>query len=295
MASNNQGTLRVPSSSLVTRHSPLATFCCCSRARRRSSRRRRCPGCGGRHPPSKAVAGLDVAPGLEATLFASEPMMASPTNIDVDDRGRVWVCEVVNYRHRNGERPAGDRILILEDTDGDGRADKSTVFYQGRDIDSAMGICVLGNRVIVSVLAERFRLHRHRRRRQGGQEGAPLHQDRNAAARSFGPQVHLRAGRAAVLELRQPGEIGPRQKRQAGRRHFWTDGRRRRPSLSRRHGLSLRSRRQPLRGAGAQLPQQLRAGGRLVRRRVAIGQRRRRQPQRPHQLPARIRQLRLSR
>ncbi|HEV8070764.1 MAG TPA: PVC-type heme-binding CxxCH protein [Planctomycetaceae bacterium] len=102
------------------------------------------------HPASQALAGLDVAPGLEATLFASEPMMLSPTNIDVDHRGRVWVCEVVNYRHRNGERPEGDRILILEDTDGDGRADKSTVFYQGRDIDSAMGICVLGNRVIVS-------------------------------------------------------------------------------------------------------------------------------------------------
>jgi putative membrane-bound dehydrogenase-like protein len=103
------------------------------------------------HPPSQALAGLDVGPGLEATLFASEPMMLSPTNIDVDARGRVWVCEVVNYRHRNGERPEGDRILILEDTDGDGKADKSTVFYQGRDIDSAMGICVLGNRVIVSV------------------------------------------------------------------------------------------------------------------------------------------------
>jgi putative membrane-bound dehydrogenase-like protein len=109
-----------------------------------------CPAAEDDHPPSKAVAGLDVAPGLEATLFAAEPMVLSPTNIDVDDRGRVWVCEVVNYRHRNGERPAGDRILILEDTDGDGRADKTTVFYQGRDIDSAMGICVLGNRVIVT-------------------------------------------------------------------------------------------------------------------------------------------------
>ncbi len=103
------------------------------------------------HPPSQALAGLDVGPGLEATLFASEPMMLSPTNIDVDARGRVWVCECVNYRRRNGERPEGDRILILEDTDGDGKADKSTVFYQGRDVDSAMGICVLGNRVIVSV------------------------------------------------------------------------------------------------------------------------------------------------
>jgi len=107
-------------------------------------------------PASEATASLDVAPGLEATLFASEPMLLSPTNLDVDHRGRVWVCEVVNYRHRNGARKAGDRILILEDTDGDGRADKRTVFYQGRDIDTALGICVLGNKVIVSVAPNVF-------------------------------------------------------------------------------------------------------------------------------------------
>src|SRR3954452_12001475 len=40
--------------------------------------------------------------------------------------------------------------MILEDTDGDGKADKVKTFYQGRDVDSAMGICVLGNKVIVS-------------------------------------------------------------------------------------------------------------------------------------------------
>ncbi len=104
---------------------------------------------GGRDPED-AVANLDVGEGLQATLFASEPMLLSPTNIDVDSRGRVWVCEVVNYRRRNGQRKEGDRILILEDTDHDGKADKKTVYYQGRDVDSAMGICVLGNRVIVS-------------------------------------------------------------------------------------------------------------------------------------------------
>lgn len=100
--------------------------------------------------PEVALGGLDVADGLEATLFAAEPMMLSPTNIDVDHRGRVWVCEVVNYRHRKGMRPEGDRILILEDTDHDGVADKKTVFYQGNDVDTAMGICVLGSKVIVS-------------------------------------------------------------------------------------------------------------------------------------------------
>ncbi len=100
--------------------------------------------------PQRAVAALDVADGLQATLTASEPRLLSLTNLDVDHRGRIWVCEVVNYRKHNGKRKEGDRILILEDTDGDGKADKSKVYYQGRDIDSAMGICVLGNRVIVS-------------------------------------------------------------------------------------------------------------------------------------------------
>lgn len=99
-----------------------------------------------------AVYQLDVADGLEVTLFASEPMLVSPSAIDVDHRGRVWVCEVVNYRRHAGNRPEGDRILILEDTTGDGIADKKTVFYQGTDIDSPHGVCVLGNRVLVSAL-----------------------------------------------------------------------------------------------------------------------------------------------
>jgi putative membrane-bound dehydrogenase-like protein len=97
-----------------------------------------------------AVANLDVADGLEATLFASEPDISNITNIDIDHLGRVWACEVKNYRKWNGSRPEGDRILVLEDTNGDGKCDKNTVFYQGRDIDSAHGICVLGQRVIVS-------------------------------------------------------------------------------------------------------------------------------------------------
>lgn len=102
-----------------------------------------------------ALSGLEIADGLELTLFASEPMLLNPTNIDVDERGRVWVCEAFNYRnHLNPDNPTreeGDRIVILEDTDGDSKADKSTVFYQGPDINSALGIAVIGNQVIVSV------------------------------------------------------------------------------------------------------------------------------------------------
>ncbi|MEO1824600.1 MAG: hypothetical protein ABGZ31_02765, partial [Roseibacillus sp.] len=48
----------------------------------------------GKQPPEKAVANLDIGAGLETTLFASEPMMLSPSSIDIDHLGRVWVCEV---------------------------------------------------------------------------------------------------------------------------------------------------------------------------------------------------------
>ena len=114
-----------------------------------------------------AVAGLDVHEDLQVSLFAGEPMLANPANIDIDHLGRVWVCEAINYRaFRNadviGDHTQGDRILILEDTDGDGQADKETVFYQGHDVDSAHGVCVLGTpdgkgtRAIISALDRVF-------------------------------------------------------------------------------------------------------------------------------------------
>jgi putative membrane-bound dehydrogenase-like protein len=109
------------------------------------------------HDPANAVKNLDVHPELEATLFAHEDVgpnvdidnggLTNPTNLDIDANGRVWVCDVMNYRGNNGKRPKGDRILIYD------TAGKSKVFYQGKDIDSTMGICVLGNKVIVSAPA----------------------------------------------------------------------------------------------------------------------------------------------
>ncbi|MEL6109001.1 MAG: PVC-type heme-binding CxxCH protein, partial [Planctomycetota bacterium] len=95
--------------------------------------------------PENALTGIEVAEGLRATLSASEPVLRSLTNLDVDSRGRVWVCDVMNYRRNNGSRPEGDRVLILEDNDGDGVMDDVKTFYQGTDIDSAMGLCVLEN------------------------------------------------------------------------------------------------------------------------------------------------------
>src|SRR5262245_58196373 len=101
----------------------------------------------GQVPPEKALATFTVHdPELELSLWASEPVFANPTCIDIDHKGRVWVCESVNYRHklhhRPPNRPEGDRILILEDTKGTGKADKVTTFYQAPDFLAPLGIAV---------------------------------------------------------------------------------------------------------------------------------------------------------
>lgn len=100
--------------------------------------------------------GLYLPADLQATLWAESPMLYNPTNIDVDRKGRIWVTEAVNYRNYNNDstkalhHPAGDRVMILEDTDGDGQADQSKVFVQDKDLISPVGIAVIGNQVIVS-------------------------------------------------------------------------------------------------------------------------------------------------
>ncbi len=101
----------------------------------------------------ESIAGMTTADGLSVTLFAAEPMVQNPTAMDIDARGRVWITEAANYRKYASPsiRPEGDRIMVLEDTNGDGEADKATVFYQDPSINSALGIAVLGNDVIVSV------------------------------------------------------------------------------------------------------------------------------------------------
>ncbi len=102
----------------------------------------------------EALKRFHTAEGLEVTLFAAEPLVKNPTDMDIDERGRVWITEGVNYRSSFQPwgilDPAGDKIVVLEDTNGDGLADKATTFYQGPEINAALGICVLGNKVLVS-------------------------------------------------------------------------------------------------------------------------------------------------
>jgi putative membrane-bound dehydrogenase-like protein len=108
----------------------------------------------GQQGAQQSLAAYKAASGLEIKLWASEPMVANPTNITVDERGRVWVVEGVNYRRTQRKlpdpRPEGDRIVILEDTDQNGQADKVKVFDQNPQIRVPLGIAVLGDKVYVS-------------------------------------------------------------------------------------------------------------------------------------------------
>ena len=97
--------------------------------------------------PEDELKSLAVAPGLELSLFASEPMITNPAAIDIDTHGRVWVAEIQWYR-RAAKDPPADQIKVLEDTDGDGRADKSTVF--ANDVFAPMSLCVAGDKVYVA-------------------------------------------------------------------------------------------------------------------------------------------------
>ena len=98
-------------------------------------------------PPDQALAAMKVADGLQVELFAAEPMLLNPTSMDVDHKGRVWVAEAVNYRRKNFNRPIlrdeGDRIVVLVDKKGDGKADEAKTFYQGPELYGPLSVCVI--------------------------------------------------------------------------------------------------------------------------------------------------------
>lgn len=99
---------------------------------------------------------------MEVMLWAESPMLYNPTNMDIDIKGRVWVTEAVNYREFNNKpdtrlnHEKGERVMILEDTDQDGKADKSTVFVEDKELISPLGIAVVCNKVYVSAAPNLF-------------------------------------------------------------------------------------------------------------------------------------------
>ena len=82
--------------------------------------------------PESERATFTLAPGFEATLFASEADgVVKPIQMRFDARGRLWVVGSVVYPQIEPGQEPNDKVLILEDTDGDGRSDKTVVFADG--------------------------------------------------------------------------------------------------------------------------------------------------------------------
>ena len=76
-------------------------------------------------------ASFDVAEGFEVNLFAADPLLAKPTQMNFDARGRLWVACSEAYPQLKPDEPANDKVVILADENGDGRAEKADVFADG--------------------------------------------------------------------------------------------------------------------------------------------------------------------
>lgn len=87
---------------------------------------------------------------LEVTVWATTPMVLNPVNMDFDKDGRLWVSEGAAYRGLAKNREEGDRVVILSDKDGDGKADHSEVFWQDPNLLAPLGISILDDQVVIS-------------------------------------------------------------------------------------------------------------------------------------------------
>src|SRR5262249_23643482 len=99
-------------------------------------------------PPDESMKHLSVPGGSRVELFAAEPDIFKPITIAWDDRGRAFIAETADYpndKHPDGE--GHDRIVIAEDPDGDGKADKFTVFADKLSVPTSM-VCVNGGLIV---------------------------------------------------------------------------------------------------------------------------------------------------
>jgi len=89
--------------------------------------------------PTQSQSLIQIPVGFDLKLFASEPMIINPIYINWDEKGRLWAIETVDYPNEVRENKEGgqDKIVILEDTDNDGIADKSTVFADKLNIPTS--------------------------------------------------------------------------------------------------------------------------------------------------------------
>src|SRR6516162_5773473 len=91
------------------------------------------------YTPAEAVRRMTVPDGFTVELVASEPALVNPIAMTFDDRGRIWVTESLEYPRKEAG-PGRDRVKIFEDTKGNGRFDKVTVFAEGLNIPTGVAV-----------------------------------------------------------------------------------------------------------------------------------------------------------
>jgi putative membrane-bound dehydrogenase-like protein len=94
------------------------------------------------NPPrgaAEAAGAMTVPPGFQVEVVAAEPDIVNPVAMTFDERGRIWITESLEYPRRQAG-PGRDRIKIIEDTDGDGKADRFKVFADGLNIPSGIAV-----------------------------------------------------------------------------------------------------------------------------------------------------------
>ncbi|MGC4004250.1 MAG: hypothetical protein QM811_14485 [Pirellulales bacterium] len=89
--------------------------------------------------PEEAAAKMTVPEGFKVEIVAAEPDVVNPVAMTIDERGRFWITESFEYPRRE-PGPGRDRVKILEDVDGDGKADKTTIFAEGLNIPSGIAV-----------------------------------------------------------------------------------------------------------------------------------------------------------
>lgn len=91
-------------------------------------------------PAQQAAQAMQVPEGFRVIACASEPDVRQPIAMALDDRGRTWIAEAYEYPIRAAGEQGKDRVLIFEDTDGDGTLDSRKIFYEGLNLVSGIEV-----------------------------------------------------------------------------------------------------------------------------------------------------------